>query len=183
LRLFTLLIAALVAAFGAFAAANQQFQDPLDSAAQPTRFVSTSHLGAIARAGERLVSVGVRGLIIISDDAGQSWRQVASPVNSDLVAVRFISPKQGWAGGHDGVILSTLDGGQTWKRQLDGRMAAKLLVEHFSKLAAAGNAEAARLQKEVERNYANGPEMPMLDLWFENERLGSGTIRDSSWHP
>ena len=172
MRLLTSLLLAAGAAFGAFAAVGGKFQDPLDAPAQPTRFTTTTHLSAITRAGSRLVSVGVRGLIVLSDDEGQTWRQVTPPVSSDLVAVRFVSARQGWASGHDGVILATRDGGEHWVKQLDGRMAAELLSAHFAGLAAQGDAKAVRLQKEVERNYENGPEMPMLDLWFENDRAG-----------
>lgn len=169
--LISLLVAA-GAAFGAPAAVGGKFQDPLDSPAQPTRLPTTTQLSAITRAGSRLVSVGVRGLIVLSDDDGRTWRQVASPVSSDLVAVRFVSARQGWAAGHGGVILVSGDGGERWVKQLDGRMSAGLLAAHFARLAAAGDARAARLRKEVERNYENGPEMPMLDLWFENEQRG-----------
>ena len=172
LRFLLPLAFAGAAALAAFAGTDGKFVDPLDSPARPTRFAAATHLSAIARAGNRLVSVGVRGLIVLSDDEGKSWRQAASPVSSDLVAVRFVSPMRGWASGHDGVILATTDGGERWVKQLDGRMAAKLLAAHFDKLAAAGDANATRLRKEVARNYENGPEMPMLDLWFDNERVG-----------
>ena len=172
MRFLLSLVLAGALSLAALAAAGGKFRDPLDSPAQPTRFTATTHLSATARAGNRLVSVGVRGLIVLSDDEGKTWRQAASPVSSDLVAVRFISASRGWASGHDGVILATEDGGERWVKQLDGRMAAALLGAHFDKLAAAGDANAARLRKEVARNYENGPEMPMLDLWFENEQVG-----------
>src|SRR5688572_25730862 len=145
--------AAALAALAAFAGGGGKFVDPLDAPARPTQFTTSTHLSAIARAGNRLVSVGVRGLIVMSDDEGKSWRQAASPVSSDLVAVRFVTPSRGWASGHDGVILSTEDGGNRWVKQLDGRMAALLLADHFDKLARAGDANAARLRKEVARNY------------------------------
>ena len=172
MRLLPSLVIAGALCAGAFAAAEGQFRDPLDAPAQPTRFTPTSHLGAITRAGDRLVSVGARGLIVLSDDSGATWRQAPSPINSDLTAVRFVTPKRGWASGHDGVILGTTDGGEHWTKLLDGRMAAALFADHFGKLAAKGDAAAARLAKEVARNYENGPEMPMLDLWFENEQVG-----------
>ena len=157
---------------GALAATGGGFQDPLDTPAEATRFVANTPLAAIARAGSRLVSVGVRGLVVVSDDEGATWRQVKVPVSSDLVAVRFVSARQGWASGHDGVILATTDAGDHWTKQLDGRMAASLLAKHFATLAAGGDAAATRLQKEVARNFENGPEIPMLDLWFENAREG-----------
>ncbi|MFX9023723.1 photosystem I reaction center subunit IV, partial [Acinetobacter baumannii] len=42
---------------------------------------------SVARAGERLVAVGERGTIVRSDDQGQSWQQVASPVSVSLTRV------------------------------------------------------------------------------------------------
>ena len=47
-------------------------------------------------------------------------------------AVFFISPDEGWAVGHDELVLHTVDGGKTWEMQLDGlkftrkRMADKI---------------------------------------------------------
>jgi photosystem II stability/assembly factor-like uncharacterized protein len=164
----------LAAASAAWAAqpASTAFQEPLDTPAPTTTLAAGTQLSALARAGQRLVAVGIRGLILLSDDAGRSWRQTPVPVSSDLVSVRFVTARQGWAAGHDGVILRTDDGGSNWTKQLDGRMTAELLARHFKQLTAQGDANAARLLKEVERNYENGPEMPILDLWFENERTG-----------
>ncbi|NPT56396.1 WD40/YVTN/BNR-like repeat-containing protein [Paraburkholderia elongata] len=159
-------------ASGAPMQADGKFVDPLDVSAQTTRFAATTQLGAIARAGSRLVAVGVRGLIVLSDDGGGTWRQVASPVGSDLVAVRFVSSRQGWASGHDGVILATTDGGEHWVKQFDGRAAADLLKAHFAAQATSSDTVAARLLKEITLNYQNGPTMPMLDLSFENAQTG-----------
>ena len=164
----------LVGALGGavIAAPATPFLDPLDTPAPITSLATATQLGAVARAGTRLVAVGVRGLVLLSDDAGATWRQTPAPVSSDLVSVRFASARRGWAAGHDGVILFTDDGGATWSRQLDGRMTAELLTEHFKRRVAQGDAQAVRLLEEVKRNYANGPEMPILDLWFEDEQVG-----------
>ena len=37
---------------------------------------------AVARAGQRLVAVGERGTVLLSDDHGQSWRQAKVPVQT-----------------------------------------------------------------------------------------------------
>ncbi|MEC9363091.1 MAG: YCF48-related protein [Pseudomonadota bacterium] len=74
-----------------------------------------SLLTAITRAGaQRLVAVGARGHILLSDDDGAHWRQVASPVNSLLTQVAFLDAQTGWAVGHDAAVLKTTDGGETW---------------------------------------------------------------------
>src|SRR3977135_3294331 len=79
--------------------------DPLQVPALPSRLAASSPLFAIARAGTRLVAVGQRGHVLLSDDDGTSWRQAAVPVSVDLTAVHFASPQRGWAVGHDGAIL------------------------------------------------------------------------------
>ncbi len=48
-----------------------------------------------ARAGDRLVAVGQRGHIVVSNDGGATWKQSPVPVSSDLTAVYFVNDKQG----------------------------------------------------------------------------------------
>ncbi|RJF92748.1 glycosyl hydrolase [Noviherbaspirillum saxi] len=153
-------------------AAGDAFKDPLDVPAPVTRLTTNTQLSAVTQAGSRLVAVGIRGLIITSDDAGETWTQRQSPVSSDLLAVHFPSASHGWTVGHDGVVLHTQDGGKTWARQFDGRQAGKQLVEHFKKLADRGDANATRLLQEMQLNYENGPEQALLDVWFEDEKNG-----------
>ena len=168
--------AALVGAVHLPAAAenpSRGFVDPLDvpavavSAAAPTK-----PMMATARAGERLVAVGMRGVIVLSDDGGRSWRQAASPVQSDLTAVTFRGAQRGWIVGHDGVILATMDAGSTWTRQLDGRLAARQFVAHYQAQVDAGRQELQKLLRELERNYQRGPALPFLDIAFDDERRG-----------
>jgi photosystem II stability/assembly factor-like uncharacterized protein len=69
-------------------------------------------------ANGRIVAVGTRGHIVLSDDGGESWRQASSvPTRAPLTDLQFVDEKQGWAVGHDAVILHTRDGGDTWERQ------------------------------------------------------------------
>ena len=65
--------------------------DPLTHAAAMHVRATTSvvlALGRAGRAGNRLVAVGERGTILLSDD-GQAWRQVPSPVSVGLTGVSF----------------------------------------------------------------------------------------------
>jgi len=64
---------------------------------------------------DRLVAVGERGHILMSEDGGASWRQVEVPTRTMLTAVSFIDSQVGIAVGHDSVILRTTDGGDTWE--------------------------------------------------------------------
>jgi photosystem II stability/assembly factor-like uncharacterized protein len=78
---------------------------------------SRSLLLDITDTGDRLVAVGERGHVLLSDDEGKNWRQVVVPTRSQLTAVFFSDAKSGWAGGHDGIIIHTEDGGESWTLQ------------------------------------------------------------------
>jgi photosystem II stability/assembly factor-like uncharacterized protein len=73
-------------------------------------------LGA-SRLGERVVAVGERGHVLISDDRGASWRQIVVPTRVTLTAVHAPSASHAWAVGHDAVILHSADAGESWTRQ------------------------------------------------------------------
>ncbi len=68
-----------------------------------------------AFAGARLVVVGERGHVLVSDDGGASWKQARVPVRALLTAVHMHDERIGWAVGHDALILRTEDGGATWR--------------------------------------------------------------------
>jgi len=65
--------------------------------------------------GNRVVVVGERGHILVSEDDGRSWRQQAVPTRATLTSLFFVDDKIGWAAGHDAVILGTNDGGDSWE--------------------------------------------------------------------
>ena len=58
---------------------------------------------------------GERGHVLTSSD-GAKWQQQKVPTRSTLTALATVDG-QLWAGGHDGVILHSADGGQTWHAQ------------------------------------------------------------------
>lgn len=153
----------------ALARAQPRFQDPLDTPARLRKAVDTRPLLAIARAGEFLVAVGSRGMIVRSEDGGKSWNQATVPVEADLLAVHFPTAVDGWVVGHNGVILHSSDAGRTWVKQFDGRVAAEVFKKYY---AAQGGEAAAKAVANVERNYKAGPALPWLDVWFENAQRG-----------
>lgn len=153
-------------------AVQAAFEDPLDLPARTMDNLAQRPLQAIAQAGEQLVAVGLRGLIITSADQGATWQQSAGPVQDDLVAVQFPTPTDGWAVGHDGVILHSKDAGKTWEKQFDGRTAKDSFTRHYQPLADGGNEAAASAMELIERNYAVGPALPLLDVWFEDAQRG-----------
>jgi photosystem II stability/assembly factor-like uncharacterized protein len=94
--------------------------DPNDFANKPAEIeplASQSLLLDLAVAGTRLVAVGERGHVLLSDDQGTTWRQARSvPTRAMLTAVFFADNEYGWAVGHDETIINTVDGGETWTR-------------------------------------------------------------------
>jgi len=104
-------------------ASAQDAGEPVTSDAtglQPSRLAPLAVESLILdaeRLNGRMVAVGTRGHILLSDDGGSSWRQVPVPVESGLTAVDFIDEKRGWAVGHDSVVLTTEDAGETWTLQ------------------------------------------------------------------
>jgi photosystem II stability/assembly factor-like uncharacterized protein len=162
LRAAIVALAAAVACGQGSLAAGAGFQDPLNVPAQQSALASRSLLTGVARAGPRLVAVGQRGHILVSDDAGATWKQASVPVSSDLTAVFFVNDLKCWAVGHDGVILHTTDGGLTWTTQLDGRRANERLVEHMQSSVEAHPQDADRKQllEEAKRYKEQGADKP-----------------------
>ncbi len=86
--------------------------------AELTPYATQTATMAVTLAGSRLVAVGAQGVILLSDDAGKTFRQArAVPIASTLTAVSFADANHGWAVGNWGAILRTQDGGETWQLQ------------------------------------------------------------------
>lgn len=60
-------------------------------------------------------AVGERGHVLASTD-GKDWKQMAVPTRASLTCLTAVGNEL-WAGGHDGVILHSADGGKTWDAQ------------------------------------------------------------------
>lgn len=138
----------------------------LERPAVQSRLASHAVLQGAARAGQRLVAVGERGIVLLSDDEGKTWRQAPVPVSVGLTAVSFVDAKNGWITGHGGVVLHSTDGGEHWVKQLDGVQAARLVLDDAR---VAGDAKA---QAEAQRLVADGADKPLLDLHFFDARHG-----------
>ncbi|MBH3430311.1 WD40/YVTN/BNR-like repeat-containing protein [Pseudomonas alkylphenolica] len=130
----------------------------------------TQALGAVlldvTPAGARLVAVGERGVVLLSDDNGQHWRQAVSPVSTTLTCVQFVDASNGWAVGHSGVVLHSNDGGERWQLQLDGKQAAAL------ELQAAERTDDSRRFAAAQRLLADGADKPLLAMSFADARHG-----------
>lgn len=142
--------------------------DLLDRPARPSALADKRLITGIARAGQRLVAVGQRGHVVVSDDGGRRWIQAGVPVSVDLTAVYFADERNGYATGHDGVVLGSRNGGDSWTRLLDGRQANALVLAQMERRAAAPGAteQDGKLLDEARRNSESGPDKPFLDVFF-----------------
>ncbi len=153
----------------------------------------------ITRAGDRLVVVGEYGHILYSDDLGDSWIQARVPTRQMLTAVYFAGRNRGWAVGHDGLVLATVDGGANWVIQRDGLAdqhlinrqeydALELRAEDLkSRLLVAGTtAERTAIQAQLEELELDREDAewqlqqpvhapPLLDVFFVDDLRGVAT--------
>jgi photosystem II stability/assembly factor-like uncharacterized protein len=116
LRLVMALSLAASATCPAAAATEGGWPDPATSHSESMPDAARSLLlDAVQLSGGRTVAVGERGHVLLSDDDGESWRQVVVPTRVTLTAVATGGDAV-VAAGHDGVILHSTDRGETWQR-------------------------------------------------------------------
>lgn len=128
---------------------------------------------AVDRAGKRLVSVGERGIVLLSDDHGVKWRQATLvPVSVALTDVSFVSEKLGWASGHSGVVLKTSDGGETWVKKIDGKEVAKVIYDEAVARLDAGEKQAKSEVRNAEYLLKEGADKPFLNINFIDQNIG-----------
>lgn len=161
------IMSALVLAAAGPGCALAQVVDALQRPALAIQAPQRAVLLAAAQAGQRLVAVGERGVIALSDDQGATWRQAPSPVSVSLTMVRFTDDRHGVVVGHGGTVLTTSDAGGTWTLRLDGRRLAALARD------AATTPEA---QRDAEQLVADGADKPFMDvvLWDARRMLAVG---------
>ncbi len=82
------------------------------------------------RVGDRVVAVGDRGYIVYSDNNGESWQRARTPPNTPLLtALYFLDAKTGWAVGHDSMILTSTDRGESWTKSFSAVEEQKPLMD------------------------------------------------------
>ncbi|MFK3800183.1 MULTISPECIES: WD40/YVTN/BNR-like repeat-containing protein [unclassified Pseudomonas] len=147
----------------------------LERPAQLSPHAQNAVLIAVTATSARLVAVGERGIVVLSDDNGLTWRQANVPVSVTLTAVQFLNDQDGWIVGHGGVVLRSQDGGESWTRQMDGLSLAQLLVRASQERQQSKDADPDELEREAKAAQLmvkDGPDKPFLDVHFVNERTG-----------
>ena len=86
--------------------------------AAKSKLAHLSLINALEKVGDRIYAVGVHGIIIFSDDEGETWVQADSvPTQNTLTDISCSSEQLCWATGHDATILHSNDAGKTWEVQ------------------------------------------------------------------
>lgn len=153
--------------------ANASLALPYERASLMTASAAHTVITSVASAGQRLVAVGARGVVLLSDDEGVTWRQVQVPVSVTLTAVNFVDAQYGWAVGHSGVVLHTRDGGESWSRQFDGQQAAAAVSARVDQLTVDLDEEQAGLLQDYAALLTeDGPDKPLLDVRFLDRQIG-----------
>lgn len=161
--------------------------DRLERPARLSPLAAKSLFTDIQPLADGVVMVGESGHILLAG-AQQAPHQAQVPVDLLLTAVHFVDAQQGWAVGHDGVILHSADGGQNWQKQLDGNAinplmlaAAEAEVARFEQASAAAPDDEALSTAldnalfaldDAKAGSAAGPSRPLLDIWFRDAREG-----------
>lgn len=69
----------------------------------------------VTKCGDRLVAVGIRGLIVVSHDEGVTWEQRPSPIDVTLTSLVCVGSGMGFAVGHEETLVRSADDGLTWE--------------------------------------------------------------------
>ena len=79
-----------------------------------------SLINAMEKIDDRIYAAGEHGIIIYSDDLGDTWTQAESvPYTSTITDLSCPTKKSCWVVGHDAVILHSNDYGKTWVKQYE----------------------------------------------------------------
>ena len=88
--------------------------------AAKTDYAEKSLITSMEEVGDRIYAVGVHGIIIFSDNKGDTWTQANYvPYQNTITDISCSSKNMCWATGHDATILHSSDGGLNWVKQYD----------------------------------------------------------------
>lgn len=153
--------------------------DRIERPSTMSALASQSALTDVQQVGTEVVMVGASGHILRR--GATAIEQANVPVDLLLTAVHFPDERNGWAVGHDGAIVHSVDGGWNWKLQLNGRAINQMMIDWATTevarmeeaVAAAPDDEAlATALDDASAGAESGPSRPLLDVWFRNADEG-----------
>lgn len=92
---------------------------------------------SVAIRGKQIWIAGSPGSVVLSSsDSGETWQGLATGNKTPISKITFVDDSHGWAVGEFGIILNTIDGGQTWQPQrgADRRAAVLMLLSSEEQL-------------------------------------------------
>ena len=185
--------------------------DPLRTPAAPAPRAEQGLLIDIEQTVHRSFTVGDHGILLSQAIGDNDWQQAMVPTSVLLTSISAVDAEHIWAAGHQGAIIRSIDGGDTWQFMLDGQQLLDLEYEWLQEKQAAledaiENAEdeyeIEELEFELDELFFHiggaeiqfdvGPTKPFLDVHFFNREVGLavgayGTILRTtnggeSWH-
>lgn len=135
--------------------------EPVNRPACASALAPRSPILALCRAGDTVVAAGERGHVLTSGDEGRSWVQASVPASVTLTALDFLDARRGFVCGHQGLVMSTVDGGRTWTRRIDARSFGAQMASAL---------DAVSEQAAAWRNGAR--DKPLFALRFADNRRG-----------
>ncbi len=74
-----------------------------------------SLFGVFAQTKSKVWAVGIDGLMLFSENGGQTWIQKKTPIEKHLFDIKIIGD-MGYAIGKEGIYIMSSDGGNTWSQ-------------------------------------------------------------------
>ena len=88
--------------------------------AAKTNLTNQVLVNAMTKVGDRIYAAGEHGIIIYSDDGGNSWVQAEKvPYTNTITDISCIDENNCWVTGHNATILHSNDGGKNWIKQYE----------------------------------------------------------------
>ena len=136
-----------------------------------------SLLNTVVNVDGRLLAAGEHGVIVYSDDAGDSWSQADNNASTLINGLAFTSKDTGWAVGHDGSLLKSEDAGATWQLQFSGTKLNKMRVSALEVAFEQEQDFDIKSEREVQLEDARfaaeeNDLLPLLNLLFVDEKVG-----------
>lgn len=175
------------AGFGAYA---QEPYDPINTPAPMAVRAEHAALVSFDQFKDTYITTGVFGTVLMKHGTN-NWQQMNIPTSVLLTSVDMIDEEHIWAAGHDGVLLQSTDGGESWTRRLDGNqllameypwLQARMAELELAIADAEDDMEAEDyeyaleelgfLMQGLEIQFEVGPTKPFLDILFLDRSTG-----------
>jgi hypothetical protein len=155
-----------LAAGAAAPAASGPWRDVLDTPAQRSPLAPNAILTGLARAGKRVVAVGQRGHVLLSDDAGKSWQQADVPSAPTWSRCRSRPPSRA------GRSATTASSCTAPMPAAAGRASSTAAPWATSSSLTTPRAATTSGSPKRSASRRKGAENPFLDVWFDDAKNG-----------